>query len=349
MSKPTKHSKKTAARPVSATPSKQAENKPMKHRGSERPAEAIDPNAHQDSFAAATRTKERLAEIDPDELMIINRSALAIVTTIIAALPALQAQRPLFEKHLKTFDFAILDGLEDAANTLRVAQSALTAVKPEVDELGPYFNDAVAFRSLLVGDVTGLVRRGTLRESVLEELKGPPGYTNVANDFLVMVSHLRSNWEEASKKVSLEDLERAQATSDRLFYLAAQRDKADSALAEATLRRAQAYTLVVRSYEYLRAALTWIHVVEGKGGISEIAPSLAVVKRAGKSQEEQADQPGDRANGRNEKGEKDDSDERDEAVVEGGSKGESASSSETSSTGAAPADVVLGGLAKPFG
>jgi hypothetical protein len=336
MTKPAKKSSKS-------TESKSSAN------GHKKAGAAVDPSELHDSFAAAGRTESRLKEIGEEDLANINRSALAIVTTIIAALPALQAQRPLFEKHLKTFDFAILDGLEDAANTLRVAQSALTAVKPEVDELGPYFNDAVAFRSLLVGDVTGLVRRGTLRESVLEELKGPPGYTNVANDFLVMVSHLRSNWEEASKKVSLEDLERAQATSDRLFYLAAQRDKADSALAEATLRRAQAYTLVVRSYEYLRAALTWIHVVEGKGSVSEIAPSLAVVKRASKSQEEQAEQSGDRASGRNEKGEKDDADERDEPVVEGGSKGETASSSETSSTGAAPADVVLGGLAKPFG
>ncbi len=212
--------------------------------------------------------------------MIINRGSIEIVTTIIAALPAIQAQRPAFEKHLKTFDFAVLDGLEDAANTLRVAQSALTAVKPEIDELGPYFAECVAFRTLLVNDVNGLVKRGKLRETVLAELKGPPGYTNVAADFMVMVSHLRSNWEEASKKVPQEDLDKAQAMSDRLFYLAAQRDKADVALNEATLRRAQAYTLVVRSYEYVRAALTWVLFLEGKGNVNDIAPSLAVVKRA---------------------------------------------------------------------
>ena len=75
----------------------------------------------------------------------------------------------------------------------------------------------------------------------------------------------------------------AQAISDRLFYLAAQRDKADVALTEATLRRAQVHTLVVRSHKYIRAALMWIHVVENKGSTNEIAPSLAVVKKGGKA------------------------------------------------------------------
>lgn len=246
----------------------------------------IDPALRQDSFAATERTEERLHDVKQENLAAVNRSAISVVTTVIAALPALRAQRPLFQKHLKTFDLALFDGLEDAANTLRVTQAALTAAKPAPDELAPLFAEAVAFRDI------ARQRRHEAREArraPQQRARGAQRPWPLQRCRVGFAGHGQPPPHQLDRGVE-EGLAGGSGQSpdhERPPFFTSPRSatRQTSPLTEATLRRAQAYTLVVRSYEYIRAALTWIHVIEGKGPITEIAPSLAVAKR-GKGTEE---------------------------------------------------------------
>lgn len=238
--------------------------------------------ATQDSSAAYERVLPRMVALADANLLTVSRDNHAIAGVVLRALAAIKAQRPLFEKHFKAFDFDQIDCLEDFANAARQAQSAYGVSIATVDELVALMPRALQLRELLVLDATGLIKRGVLAEKLLKELRGANGYQNVAADLLLLVNYFKAAWDKCSDRISEEDRDEAQALGDHLFYLIHQREKAETRQQDAGLRRQQSYTLLVNAYEYVRVALAFVFFVEQTGSVDEVAPSLFTYKKGSK-------------------------------------------------------------------
>ena len=204
----------------------------------------------------------------------INLDPMTVVYTVEGVLPRLEPYRATIVEELPKFEVQYFDNLEPYALALGHANTVHSnAMKPS-PALQALNEKAVPMREILVTEATLLIKRQLLPANLLDNLQGPNGYKNVAADLFLVADKLRTNFDAISKRTSLTlaELDDAENLADQMSHEIGLKQQPPEVQAQAARDRQAAYTLVVKAYEQVRAALAYVR--REYGDADEILPSL---------------------------------------------------------------------------
>ena len=234
------------------------------------------PPVFSDRSAFSAAYERRLAEIRavPDDALIaMNLDVHASVTTVLGALPEILALRKEMAK-LPNLNQALVDGLEDYTEAAAEANSRyVTATAPEEDIIA-LNAEAMKLRETLHSDAVALANRRLIDPSKLKSFQGLVGYKNVGFDVIDWANIMRDAWPTIKGKTALtaEEVQRAKDVGERLVRAAGLREQGPAVLAEVARIRQQVLTLLVKSYDEVRRAISFLRWKEDD--VETIAPSL---------------------------------------------------------------------------
>jgi hypothetical protein len=225
------------------------------------------------ALAALEQVRPELVGLLPDQLAAITTEPFMAASVARAAVPRVMAYRVEIEK-LPGFEISHLDKLELYALAMLQANADYLATSAPPQHLQQLVDQGTAMRQTLLSDVMPFVKRGVIKGDQLDSLKGPVGHVNLASDLFVIVSTFRSNWNKIAGKTSVtsDELDLAQLLAENLSQDIGEKKFSSAVIATAALRRQQVFTLLVRAYDQVRRAITYIGW--DADDIDDIAPSL---------------------------------------------------------------------------
>lgn len=228
---------------------------------------------------------DALAALLPEAAKIPEAECLTINTDVgesgATALWAATRMETLRDALVQRFpDYAVhLDGLVPAAQAVLQAQFNHSAAMTPPESIPELEATLVRMRAMLVADVQGLVLRGLLQQKDVPELGSPNAHRNLAFGTGALVALLRNNWDRVKSRTAVteEELDAAQEAAQRLAVAVVVRERGENALGATALIRRQVFTLLMRRYEFLRQAFTFLRWFEGDA--DKFSPSLYVNQR----------------------------------------------------------------------
>lgn len=231
---------------------------------------------------ALERVRPEFLSIDKNSLLQINLDPLIATATVQGALPKFMALRPQILAEIPSFNIAYLDKVETYALALLNAHTLHLIASMPPEAIAALADEAVHSRELLLADAFALSKRGYIKASVLQDLKGPVGFHNIASDTLTLVAIIRGIWDTASTKTGITsaELDRAEVVGEHLVRAIGLRAQGPTTLATAALERQQAFTLFINAYNQVRRVVHFIRWDEDDA--DDIAPSLYAGRTAKK-------------------------------------------------------------------
>ena len=222
---------------------------------------------------AYERALPDMAALPESELVTINLDIPTAATTTLGAWKEISALREQV-KNLHDFDVSLFDKIETYALAAVHAHGMYIAASTPAFSLPELADKGSASRELLLSDAVALAKRGLIDGERLKELKGPQGYRNVAVDIIVLVALFRDRWAAIGSKTALssDELDAAESLADDLMTAIGEREQAPVVAAAATDNRQRAFSLLVKSYDQARRAISYLRW--NKEDIDSIAPSL---------------------------------------------------------------------------
>ena len=220
--------------------------------------------------AAFERVKPLLAKLAPQDLLQVNLDISLAVRTILAALPRGRALRKQLVKELPFFDIGSFDRLEDYALALSATQAAYLAVIGRPSDLRAVTGEAIQLREMLAKDAEALAGHNLIDGAPLASLKGN-GYKNIVRDLQFLSKFLQDAWPQIRGKVATttQELKTASQLATRIVDLL-EPDRTELDLVSDD--RSRAFTLVLRTYEDARRAITYLRAAQRDA--DTILPSL---------------------------------------------------------------------------
>jgi hypothetical protein len=218
------------------------------------------------SFTAAYRAVEpELLALPESACLPVNLDVQKTAMTVLGALPLALPLRARILEELPKFEIGWLDRLETRARAAWHAQTLWDIAPGPPPPVQALADEAVARRRVLIADVRMMIKHGLLRRECLDNLAGGSGYRTIAKDLTLGVEILRTNQERVKERSSLRlaELHDLELLADRLVQAAAVREHVETALREAQLNRKRAFTLMVRGYEKVCVAATYLYDVNG--------------------------------------------------------------------------------------
>jgi hypothetical protein len=223
---------------------------------------------------AFDKTAEARAKLEAQDILPLNLDIPSAVATVIGALARAKGLHSEVIKLFAAPTLVEIEALETYADALSFAHTAVQAASRPTPPLQPLFEQASALRDLLLSDATALACRGFIDPKVLQKLKGGTGYLAIAYDLGTIVHVMRERWAEISMRSAVQpfELDQAEKLYEQVTRAFADRERQSEAVAIATAERARAYTLMVKAYDHLRRAATFIRWEEGDA--NKFVPSL---------------------------------------------------------------------------
>jgi len=108
-------------------------------------------------------------------------------------------------------------------------------------------------------DVNTLIAYGLLAPEVLDDILGVNGYKNVMTDLGTLASILRTNAAQVAERTTVkpDELAEAEALATKLGKTVGVREQSPQVIAQATRNRQAAFTLFMKAYEEVRAAVQY--------------------------------------------------------------------------------------------
>lgn len=243
---------------------------------------APDPNDHgdiqatpdqQEQFRAAYEAlADERAALPPDRIIRINADVPTAVSVVLGHEPQIQ-QLAEQGKGLPGFDATVFEKMERYAQALAYAQMLYNVASTPVENVPELAAEAVKARDRFGADAEALAVRGMLDGSKLQELRGGPGYKNIAYDLGSLVALLRANWSKVAAKTAVTEMElkHAQVLTEQLVMAIAAREQQEAAISAASDERSRAFTLFAHAYDQVRRAASFLHWGEN---IEDIVPSF---------------------------------------------------------------------------
>lgn len=234
----------------------------------------IDPTTEQaERFQVAyEQLAEERAALSEADMERINVDVPNTVNIVFGHLPQIRALADEV-KELPSFDVAMFEKLESYTKALAYAQMLYNAASKPIEHVPEMAAVVTGIRDRLVADVSALAMRGLMDGSRLADLKGGPGYKNIAYDVGTLVAMLRSAWPKIAGKTALteDELKRAQVHTEGLVLAIAAREQQEIDVSAAADQRQRAFTLLAKAYDQVRRAASFLRWGES---IDEIAPSF---------------------------------------------------------------------------
>ncbi len=238
---------------------------------------------------AYKRVLPELQAIAADDLLQVSVDPTAATAIALGARPRLLAMRKQLQENLPGFPAGMVDKIEDYAYALLYAHSVHQAATDPDDALPTLLAQADEMVGRLELDAKALAARGIIDPDSLDALTRQTGYKNRASDLQLLVTVLNGNWARIEGKVGTDraELELASRLAGRIVRLMGQRDHSPAAIADASDKRARAFTLFSKGWDELRRGVAYVRWHEGDA--EEFAPSLYANR--GKSRDTEPAQP----------------------------------------------------------
>ena len=126
----------------------------------------------------------------------------------------------------------------------------------------------------MLADVNSLIAHGLLAPDATSDLLGINGYKNIMTDLATLASILRTNATKVAERTSVRPNELAEAEdlAAKLGKSVGLREQSPQVIAQAARNRQAAFTLFIKAYEEVRAAVQYLRHHEGDADV--IMPSL---------------------------------------------------------------------------
>lgn len=224
-----------------------------------------------EAYARAKADWAGLAEV---ELLRVNLDVQIAAETIVGSLGEMRRLREAMLKDLPSFDVARFDKLEEYVMALLFVQSRYLLATQSPDDLVELGAEATKLRERLVADAKALALRGLFEQRKLANLKGGQGYRNVAVDLQALATEFDVIWAEVQGRcgTTRADLDAATQMSMRLTRTVGVRDQSPAILGELIEERMRAFTLVIKTYDAARAAVSYLR--QEQEDAESIAPNL---------------------------------------------------------------------------
>lgn len=209
-------------------------------------------------YAAYQKVRDEIhavgTKVEPFNLDIIHVAARSLAVSRIA-----KGLRDEAVVHLPTFDVTTFDRLPTYARALLFLYMPTKARRARKTNVREFVARLTHIRGCLLADLDAVGRRvqlGTLNY----DFGGNRTYTELIQDVSVLVVHLKNHWSliEGKTGLQLSDLDQADQLADEFVSVLGCRKEPIYAATERALERAQAFTLVVRTYEQVRRAVSFL-------------------------------------------------------------------------------------------
>ncbi len=257
--------------------------------------EAKDMEKKDAGHAEATRFVDALAAVE-GEIAVISEGELATINldigiatvTVLGCMPELRSLRAPLVAKFDEETGSLVEKLDLRARAASQANVDYYGTVQTTDAVTEASKRALEARAMLLVITQLLVQRKVLGAEVLENLRGTVGFRNQVHDIQHLVSTLRRAPAAASDvvSISLAELDVAEDAAKDLVTAIGVREQAPPLLTGAAEKRQRAFTLFIRTYEELRAAIN--HLRWREKDVETILPSL-YAGRGGRKKEEPTD------------------------------------------------------------
>jgi hypothetical protein len=236
-------------------------------------------NPFQAAYDATAADREVVSTSD---LLTVNVDVPAAVTTVLGVVSRLGALRAEISAKLPSADVDAIDKTEVYAQALSHAHTLYLAASPPGELLPELAEQALKYRDLLLADAKALAMHGLFDAKPLAELKGGPGYLNIATDLSVLTQMFRERWSNVAQKTALDanDIAEASKLFAQITRAVGDRTQQPPEVAHASDVRQRAFTLFVKAYDQVRKMMSYVRWETGDA--DKLAPSLWA-NRGGKS------------------------------------------------------------------
>jgi hypothetical protein len=250
------------------------------------------PTGTAEAFARMEKTLAKAAFSAADAEKLAGLEVSATVTAVLAALPAITAQRAAIVAALPSHPIALLDELEDRALAAWHANLLAVHAQGAKTEIEPLEQEGKRLREDLLIAAEPLAHRDLLDRAKLTDIR--LGDAPMAADLVALGELYMSGWSKIAGKTPVEKKEVERATklgAELTLALETQQQLAHLAeLGDAEEVRGKALALVVEAYDACRRALAYVRWNEGD--LETIAPALKKkVARAKKTPGEETPPP----------------------------------------------------------
>lgn len=232
-----------------------------------------DASTDEEFFLGFRRVEAEVRALAEDSLDPINLDVPTTVTTVLGAWPEILALRAQVAV-LPNFDISRFDKLRDYALALAHTHGVYRGLAAPPDGLVKAAEQLANTRDMLFADAMALAKRGVFDEGRVAKLRSGPGYKNLAFDVVGLVQILRERWADIANRTGVQqaELDQAAQLAQRLVTLVGLKEQQPVAANGVALQRQQAFTLLVRAYDEVRRAISFLRWHEQD--VDAIAPSL---------------------------------------------------------------------------
>jgi hypothetical protein len=225
------------------------------------------------------KVARRWVDIPDHQVRTLNLDPATVVSTVLGAIPKIQALRSDIVKHTPTYDITELDLLGPCALAFQDAQVRYLSGTRSPDALQALGAEGKKTCDRFRADSMALTAHQLIEEKSLEQCRGLPGYKNIANELGVFVAVLRPALPRIQGRCAItpEDLDRAEQISGALLRYVGLRDDNPAAMEALANERDRAFTLLNNLCEQARRVVLYLRFNVGDG--DNIAPSLYAGRR----------------------------------------------------------------------
>lgn len=241
------------------TPSVPAKNPPLEHDSSHQLHLGFD------------RVRAVIEALPTSDLEAVNLPVGSVVQTVLGTYPEIVLLRDELRK-FGALDMQSVDNLRDYALALGYAHTLYRIAKgtPDTQLVKDLFNIRERFHA----DAAPLVLRGLLDAAQVTVLKSGNNHQGLAYDVIGLCELFLANWDKFAGKLLLEkaEIDSARLAANRLLSALGAKEQGPSVNAEVSVLRQKAFTLLLRTYNDVRAAVAFIRRREAD--VDSIVPSL---------------------------------------------------------------------------
>ncbi len=240
--------------------------------------------------AAFAKVQSQLGKLKEEELAPLTVDIQKVAGTVLGLVPRFREFQDEIAENLPTLSPTLADDIETRALGAWYAQMLFSAPRGE-EVFKQMLEEATTLREALLVSAGPLVYKGLLEKEKIDGIRKGQGHIDKANDLVALGELYESIWPKIQGKTAVEATEwkRALELGPSLAAAVGARQQGNSAQktdADLETQRVRAFTLLLKAYDELRRALTFLRWVEGD--VDEIAPVL--VKAPPKPREKKVDE-----------------------------------------------------------
>lgn len=222
---------------------------------------------------AYERVKADWAKLEADELLQVNLDLQLASQTLLGAWPEIKAFRDKIAA-LPAFDLKQFDDFEDHVLGLVFVQSRYAFATQPPNDLEELVDEATKLRDRLEADAQALALRGLFQPEKLNGLKGGNGYRNLAQDLQALATALEEvlSTVQGRTGTTADEILAATQMATRLTRVVGVREQSPAVLATLAEERLRAFTYVIKIYDEVRSAISYLRRHEGD--VEQLAPNL---------------------------------------------------------------------------